>query len=113
MAQHQHAGQSIATRVQDCEALLRQAIQSLRSADSILDRNEKAQAVDRLSEQLHVSRLKLLKSRISAAKEVQSGVKAATRAKVITSLEGKYDKMTEEGVESILGEFGILDCPIE
>jgi len=100
------SGHTLATRVEDAEALLRRAVDSLRAAGPGRDREKKA-AVDRLAARLFAARLKLLKARIVAAAEVRSKWTPGDWAKRTASVERKYATLREGGVAMNLREFGV------
>ena len=109
---------------------------SFGSTGSDHDREQKAKTVNRLAKRLMMARLKLMKARIAAAREVQSlaapdkrakkiasyndrlvwdakrEVALDKKAKEIASLERKFAMTLEAGLDAILREFGAQDDPV-
>ena len=107
----QFSGHTHATKVEGAEDLLRHAIEVFRAADSSETGEKKWKAVTRLAEDLLAARLKLLKARISAASDVQSGVALAERAEEIESLKRRESRVRAGGIDAILKEFGASSAP--
>ncbi len=105
----QFSGHTHATRVQDAEAALRQAVTAFRAAGSDKARQIKAKAVRRLAKRLLSARLRLLKARLVAAEPV-ADEETNSRGSGIETLRRRAAKKRDEGVNGILVEFAAEDA---
>jgi len=105
----QFSGRTHETKVQDIEVSLQKAVKALEGT-SENDRKRKAKAVRRLSERLLLSRLKMLRARISVMTETMQKEELSKR---VNRLKLKEQGLIEQSVEGILREFHALDGACE
>jgi hypothetical protein len=103
----QFSGHTHATKVEDAEAGLRNAVAVFRAANAG-DRGRKAKSLRSLAEGLLSARLKLLKARIAALDPVAEG--REENADGIEALRAREAETRADGVDGILAEFGALDA---
>lgn len=97
----QYSGLTHETKVQDIEALLRQAVAAF-DATPEPARESKAKAVHHLSDRLLAARLKALRARLSALHE--PGPKQAAASQLQT----REQELRAQGVTGIFKEFHFL-----
>lgn len=100
----QFSGLSHATKVDDTELLLRHAVDAYRSADDD-DKTKKAKSVRKLAFKLLNARLKLVKAKRSNIEPVRSEDWAIRKIQIEHLIEIET-RLTSEGVNGILAEFG-------
>jgi hypothetical protein len=102
----QFSGHTHASKVEDAEEALRQAVAVFRAA-GLNDRGRKARSVRGLADRLLAARLKLLKARLAALEPVAQG--REQNADGIARLRAREAQTRADGVNGILAEFGALD----
>jgi len=100
---NQFTGNTHTTKVRDAESALRNAVMAFHAASSSDRREQKAKTVRNLAKRLLSARLRLLKSRLVAAKPVQTESN-------LESLRRREARTSEKGLDGILVEFGAPDA---
>jgi len=103
----QFSGHTHATKVEDTEESLRQAVAVFRAAGRG-DRTRKAKSVRGRAERVLTARLKLLKARIAALEPVADG--REQNADGIEALRAREAQARADGVSGMLAEFGAPDA---
>ena len=105
----QFSGHTHATRVEDLESSLRQAVTSYREAGSSDLREKKIKAVENLAKRLLAARLRLLNARVESAAPIGS-VNDTGRIAGVENLRQREAETRNGGVREILIEFGAPDA---
>ncbi len=103
----QFSGLSHATKVDDTEYMLRHAVNVFKSASDD-EKGKKAKSVKKLAIKVLNARLKLVKAKRSEIEPVKSEDWAARKIQVEHLIEVE-SRLTSEGVNGILAEFGAQD----
>lgn len=103
----QFSGNTHATKVQDLEIVLRKAVAALGAASPGKERETKAKSVRKVAERLLSARSKMLKARLDAARTGQES--ESEEGSGISSLRQRIVRLSEEGLDGILVEFGAED----
>ena len=98
-----YSGNTHASRVQDTETILREAITALRGASAPSVRT-KAKTVQQLARKLLLARVRLMKARLAA---LPGGTPASRRR---LALQERLASTQARGVTGILGEFKASDA---
>jgi hypothetical protein len=101
------SGLTHATKLADLEKSLRQAVKALAEA-SAADRARKVWAVRRLGQRVLDGRLKLLRARLSKAKELKYKDGKASQS-LVPNLDLRLEEIQAEGIDDILKEFGACE----
>ena len=96
------SGNTHATRVEDLEDTLREAIAAFRSAAAEQDRQRTAKSVRKLAKRLLSARLKMFKARLSELQPLTS----PWEGQGIESLKNREARTRAAGLNGILAEFG-------
>ena len=101
----QYTENSHATKVQDYEDVLRNAVKTFLETNSTEEKIVKEKAIHKLAERLLTARLKFLKAKLNDAEPVIEE-KASKQKVQIEHLQQQIEKVRLEGINGILMEFG-------
>ncbi len=104
----QYTGNTHATKVQDNEEILRNAVIVFSEANSTEEKTAKGKIIYKLADKLLAVRLKFLRAKLYEAEPVIEE-KVSEQNIQIEHLQQQIEKVRAEGVNGILTEFGVQE----